>query len=137
MGAQQLLDSTLATARTSEVGVELIHYEAALLAALLELDPAELALPPVETADTPRQRATAALLEGDLLGAADALAELGKVNDEAYLRLRIGERLLTEGREDEGRAQLEKSLAFWRSVRATRFIAEAEALLTDIHRQSA
>ena len=134
---EQLLDSTLATARTSDVGIELIHYEAALLAALLGLDPAELAIPPVEVTDTPRRRATAALLEGDLLGAADALAELGKVNDEAYLRLRAGERLLAEGRAEEGRAQVERALVFFRGVRATRFIAEAEALLADIHRQSA
>jgi class 3 adenylate cyclase len=137
VGAQQLLDSTLETARTSEVGVYLIHYEAALLAALLELDPARLALPLVEVAETPRQRATVALLESDLLGAADALEELGKVNDEAYLRMRAGERLLAEGHAEEGRAQVERALVFYRGVRATRFIAEAEALLTDMHRQSA
>jgi class 3 adenylate cyclase/tetratricopeptide (TPR) repeat protein len=136
-GARQLLDATLETARTSEIGIGLIHYEAALVAALLELDPAELALPPVGVVETPRQRATAALLEGDLLGAAAALAELGKVNDEAYLRLRAGEQLLAEGRAEEGRDQVERALAFYRSVRATRFIAEAEALLADLDRRSA
>jgi class 3 adenylate cyclase len=136
-GARELLDSTLATARTSEVGIHLIHYDAALLAALLELDPADVALPPVEAAETPRQRATAALLDGDLLGAADALAELGKVNDEAYLRLRAGERLLSQGLGEEGRAQLERALAFYRGVGATRFVAEAEALLAGGQRQSA
>lgn len=136
-GARQLLDSTLETARTSEAGIELIHYEAALLAALLELNPSELAIPPVGVAETPRQRATAALLEGDLFGAAAALAELGKVNDEAYLRLRTGGQLLAEGHTEEGRAQVERALVFYRGVRAARFIAEAEALLTDTHRQSA
>jgi class 3 adenylate cyclase len=136
-GARELLDSSLETARTSEVGLALIHYEAALLAALLELDPAGLALPPVEVVETPRQRATAALLEGDLVGAADALAELGKVNDEAYLRLRVGEQLLAEGHAEEGQAQVERALVFYRGVRAARFTAEAEALLTDTHRQSA
>jgi hypothetical protein len=137
VGAQQLLTSSLETARTSEVGIDLIHYEAALLAALLELDPSGLAIPPVGVSETPRQRATAALLEGDLLGAADALEELGKVNDEAYLRLRAGEQLLAEGHAEEGQAQVERALVFYRGVRAARFIAEAEALLTDIHRQSA
>ena len=137
VGAQQLLDSALEAARASEVGIDLFHYEAALLAALLERDPAELAIPPVGVAETPRQRATAALLEGDLVGASDALEELGKVNDEAYLRVRLGERLLGEGRADEGRAQIERALAFYRGVRATRFVAEAEALLADPHRQSA
>jgi hypothetical protein len=137
VGAQQLLDSTLKAALTSEVGIDLIHYEAALLAALLELDPSELAMPHVRLAETPRQRATAALLEGDLVGAADALEELGKVIDEAYLRARLGERLLGESRTDEGRAQIERAVAFYRGVRATRFVAEAEALITDTHQQSA
>jgi hypothetical protein len=136
-GAQKLLGSTLDTARTSEVGLHLIHYEAALVAALLELDPAQLALPRVEAVDTPRERATAALLDGDLLGAADALVELGKVNDEAYLRLRIGEELTAQGDTEGGRIQIERALAFYRGVRATRFIAEAEAVLAGARRQSA
>jgi hypothetical protein len=59
------------------------------------------------------------------------------VNDEAYLRLRAGEQLLAEGHAKEGQAQVERALVFYRGVRAARFIAEAEALLTDIHRQSA
>ena len=136
-GARELLDRSLETARTSEVGVHLIHYEAALVAALLDLDPAELAIPPVEVAQTPRQRATAALLDGDRLDAADVLAELGKVNDEAYLRLRAGEQLLAEGHAKQGQAQVERALVFYRSVRAARFIAQADALLTDTRRQSA
>ncbi len=121
----------------SEIGVELIHYEAALLAALLELDPADLGIPLATVADTPRRRATAALLDGDLLGAASVLAELGKVSDEAYVRLRAGERLLAEGQTDEGRAQVERALDFYRGVRATRFIAEAESLLAGVERQTA
>jgi tetratricopeptide (TPR) repeat protein len=133
--AGQLLDSTLETARKSEVGVHLIHYEAALLTALLELDPTTL--PRVERADTPRQRATAALLDGDLLRAADALAELGQVKDEAYVRLRLGERLLADGRPDDGRAEIERALAFYREVGATRFVVDAEALLARARRQSA
>ena len=137
VGVHQLFDLSLETARTTDFGLRLIHYEVALLAALLELDPAQLALPHVAVADTPRERATAALLEGDLLGAADALVELGKVNDEAYLRLHVGSRLLAQGREDEGRAQIERALAFYQGVRATRFVAEAEALTNDTHRQSA
>ena len=59
------------------------------------------------------------------------------MNDESYLRLQIGERLLAEGRADEGRTQIERGLDFYRGVRATRFIAEAETLLADAHRQSA
>ncbi len=135
--ARQLLSSSLETARTSESGVLLVDYEAAFLAALLDLDPAELALPSKTDTGTPRERATAALLEGDLLGAADVLAELGNRKDEAFLRLRAGERALIQGHADEGHAQMERALSFYRGVRATRFIAEAERILSDTRQQSA
>ena len=117
--------------------MELVHYETSLVAVLLGLDPRELGIPPVANPGTPRDEATAALYEGDLAGAADALADLGKVNDEAYLRLHLGERLLAEGRAEEGREQIERSLAFWRTVRATRFVREAEALLAGAAQKSA
>ncbi len=109
----------------------------ALVAAMLDLDREQLGVPPVAPLDTPRSRAAAALYEHDLLGAADALAELGAASHEAYLRLRAGERLLGEGRVEEGVDQLERALAFYRGVRATRFIAEAESLLAGARRQSA
>ena len=126
-GARESLDSALETARTWEFGFDMIEYEVALAAALLDLDPEQLGVPPVAVLDTPRRRATAALYDHDLLGAAEALAELGNASHEADLRLRAGERLLTEGRVEEGVDQLERALAFYRGVRATRFIAEAES----------
>lgn len=137
VAARGLLDETLEYALADAFGMEIVHYETSLVAALLDLDPPELGIPPVPDAATPRERATAALLERDLLGAADALAELGKVNDEAYLRLRAGESLLAEGSVVEGSAQVESALAFYRGVRATRFVAQAEALLAGARRQSA
>ena len=115
----------------------MIAYEAALVTALLDLDSEHLPLPPVAVLDTPQRRATAALLDRDLVGAADALAELGQVSQEAYLRLRAGERLLGEGQVDEGVDQLERALAFYRGVRATRFIVEAESLLAGAAQRSA
>ena len=136
-GARELLDSALETARTREFGFEIIEYDVALVAALLDLDREQLGVPPVAVLDTPRRRAAAALYDHDLLGAADALAELGSASHEAYLRLRAGERLLGEGRVDEGVEQLERALAFYRGVRATRFIAEAESLLAGIEQQTA
>jgi hypothetical protein len=87
--------------------------------------------------DTPQRRATAALLDRDLLGCADALAELGQASQEAYLRLRAGAQLLGGGRIEEGVDQLERALAFYRGVRATRFIAEAESLLAGVEQQTA
>ena len=135
--ATQLLYSTLDIARTSEIGVHLVDYEASFLAALLGLDPVELGIPLPSATETPRQRATAALLDGDLLRAIDALIELGKVNDEAYLRLHVGSQLLADGRDDEGRAQIERALAFYRDVRATRFIAQAQALIATAKQRTA
>jgi hypothetical protein len=71
------------------------------------------------------------------LGAADALADLGNASHEADLRLRAGERLLGEGRVEEGVEQLERALAFYRGVGATRFITEAESLLAGAEQQTA
>jgi class 3 adenylate cyclase/tetratricopeptide (TPR) repeat protein len=135
VAAQQLLVESLEAVRGTQD--DLTQYGQALLAAFLKLDPEGLPIPPLETAETPLQRATAALLEGDLVGGADALAEIGMVSDEADVRLRAGKQLLAEGHSEEGRAQIERALVFYRGVRATRFVAEAEALLADAHLQSA
>ena len=55
---------------------------------------------------------------GEFEAAADVFAEMGDVADEAYARLRSGN--------DD---QVRRSLAFYRSVGATRYIEEGEALL--------
>jgi tetratricopeptide (TPR) repeat protein len=135
--ARQLLDSALDIARTSEIGMGLVDYEASFAAVLLGLNPRELGVPLPSVTETPRQRATAALLDGDLVRTLDALVELGKVNDEAYLRLSVGQVMLGEGRTDEGVTQIEHALAFYRSVRATRFVAEGERLLEGSRQRSA
>jgi hypothetical protein len=58
-----------------------------------------------------------AVLAGDAATAADLLAEIGHRPAEAYARLRAGG------------AQVQTALAFYRSVGATRYVREAEALL--------
>lgn len=73
--------------------------------------------------------AAVAYLEGDLGSAAHLLARIGDLPAEAYVRLRAAERLIAEVRHEEAQAQLERSLAFWRSVGATRYIGRAEQLL--------
>ena len=45
------------------------------------------------------------------------------------MRAWLGARLLAQGRTDDGRLQLQRALTFHRLVRATRYVAEAEALL--------
>ena len=75
--------------------------------------------------------ATRALLRSDFAEAADILDEIGAVDLEALARLRAAERLVADGRRAEADEQLQRALAFWRSVRATRYIRKAEALLDE------
>ena len=51
---------------------------------------------------------------------------------EAEARLRAAEQFLAAGRRAEGETELEKALAFYRSVGATLFIERGEALLAKI-----
>ena len=59
-----------------------------------------------------------AVLDGRYVDAAARLHEIGDLADEAYARLQSGEP-----------REVERALAFYRSVGATRYIREAEALL--------
>jgi predicted ATPase/class 3 adenylate cyclase len=73
--------------------------------------------------------ASRALLGNDFVAAADMLDEIGDAELAATARLRAVEQLLADGRRAEADEQLRRSLGFWRSVRATRYIRQAEALL--------
>ena len=68
-------------------------------------------------------------LRGDYAEAADLVFEIGYLPLEARARLRAGEQLVADGRRAEADVQLQKALAFYRSVGATRYIREGEALL--------
>ncbi len=81
--------------------------------------------------ERPSVRVAAAVLEGDFGRAADLSAEDGWLADEAELRLRAAEALVEAGRRAEADVQLQRALAFYRSVGATRFIREGEALLAE------
>jgi predicted ATPase len=70
-----------------------------------------------------------AILEGRYDEAADTYCEIGSVDDEAHARLRAANELVREGRRAEADAQLQKALAFYRSVGATSYLREAESLL--------
>jgi ATP/maltotriose-dependent transcriptional regulator MalT len=70
-----------------------------------------------------------AVLDGDYLGAAEMFGEMGLRTLEAHARLRAGEQLLAAGRQSDAEKQLERSLAFWRSVGATRYVRRGESLL--------
>ena len=70
-----------------------------------------------------------AVIAGEFLSAAEAYDEIGDVHEEACARLRAAGQLVAGGRRAEADEQLGLALAFWRSVRATRYIHEAETLL--------
>lgn len=74
------------------------------------------------------ERAFADILRGDFLAAAEAYERYGVLPGAALMKLRAAEQLLAEGRRAEADEQLDLALAFWRSVGATRHVAEAEAL---------
>jgi tetratricopeptide (TPR) repeat protein len=73
--------------------------------------------------------AALSLLGGEFVQSAEILDEIGDAELAALARLRAAEQLVAEGRRAEADEQLQRSLAFWRSVRATRYIREGEALL--------
>ena len=66
---------------------------------------------------------------GDFAGAAELYAQIGSLLDEADARLRAAELLADAGGREGADAQLERALAFYRSVGATRYVGEGEALL--------
>ena len=56
-------------------------------------------------------------------------AEAGSPTWEARLRLRAAEELIETGRRAEGEVELQKAIAFYRTVGATFFIQRGEQLL--------
>ncbi|MBA3402214.1 MAG: hypothetical protein H0U05_09550 [Actinobacteria bacterium] len=69
------------------------------------------------------------ILDDDLERAAELFVQIGSLPDEARARLRAAERLVAQARRADADVQLNKALAFYRSVGATRYIREGEALL--------
>jgi hypothetical protein len=79
--------------------------------------------------DVPWASAAAAACAGELLRAADILAGIQDRPGEAQARLRAAMQLVADGHRAEADLELERALAFWRSVGATRYVREGEALL--------
>jgi class 3 adenylate cyclase/tetratricopeptide (TPR) repeat protein len=75
--------------------------------------------------------ASRALLDQAFEEAADIFYEIGQLDDEADARLRATKKLARDGRRAEADVQLQKALAFYRSVGATRYIREAESLFAE------
>ncbi|MBA3402217.1 MAG: tetratricopeptide repeat protein, partial [Actinobacteria bacterium] len=69
-----------------------------------------------------------AVLDRDFERAAELFAALGLI-DEGHARFKAGEKLLAAGRAPEADVHLRKALAFYRSLGATRYVSQTEALL--------
>ena len=80
-------------------------------------------------AQTRRVRAALLLLEGRVIEAADAWA-LVSPHDEAVARLEAARQLAAAGGTREADVQLERGLAFFRAVGATKIVRDAEGLLS-------
>ena len=80
-------------------------------------------------AKTHRVRAALLLLEGSVVEAADAWA-LVSPHDEAIARIEAARQLAAAGRMREADVQLERGLAFFRAVGATKIVRDAEGLLS-------
>ena len=74
-------------------------------------------------------RAAAAFASGDVRLAADVCVEMGAATEEAHDRLWLAEVLVQQGRRTEAEVELQRALAFYRSVGATRYLRQAEELL--------
>ena len=81
------------------------------------------------TASTRWLEAARAYTNGEFEEAADILGDMGARPDEAFSRLRAAEALAGAGRRAEADIQLERALAFYRSVGATAYIREGEELV--------
>ena len=80
-------------------------------------------------AATPWTDAVRAYGQRDFAAAAEILRRIGTRPDEAEARLRAAEELVAQGRRAEADEQMQQALAFYRSVGATRYVRECEALL--------
>ncbi|HEU5491570.1 MAG TPA: AAA family ATPase [Gaiellaceae bacterium] len=76
--------------------------------------------------------AARAFLRGDVAHSAVLLHEIGDAELEPMARLRGARRPLAEGRRAEADVQLQRWLASWRSLDATRYIRQAEELLGEV-----
>ena len=81
--------------------------------------------------DTPWARAARLWASGDARGAADVYAALELLpTAEALARLAAGRDFAAAGRQAEADVELQRAIEFYRRVRASRYLAEAEALLS-------
>ena len=77
------------------------------------------------------------ILAGELVSAADLMASAGNVTSEANLRKHAGMRMLDAGEAAAAEVELQRALAFYRSVDATAYVAQIESALAGAQSESA
>jgi hypothetical protein len=77
------------------------------------------------------------ILAGELETAAEIMASAGNPTIEAQLRKHGGLRLLAAGRIADAEVELERALAFYRSVDASAYVAQIESALAGAQSESA
>ncbi len=103
----------------------IVSTVASRVVGLVEVIRAQLQADP----ENPWAAAALAMLDERYEVAAGILDQMGDVADQAYARLLAAERHAAAGRPAEANDELDRALAFYRSVGATRYIRQAEALL--------
>jgi AAA ATPase domain len=83
----------------------------------------------VDHPQTPWTETARAYAQGGFAAAAEILHRIGSKPEETEARLRAAEQLVAEGRRAEADEQLQQALEFYRSVGATHYVRECEALL--------
>ena len=126
--AAALVDELLADMRGPESSMEVSDALHALAWTLCSLGRAADFLAAVSKNDIPWIRAALAVASGDVRGAADIHAAMGAVTNEARDRLQLAKSLIRRGRRAEADIELQRALAFYRTVGATRYVRQAEAL---------
>ncbi|HUF07568.1 MAG TPA: hypothetical protein VMP86_09345, partial [Candidatus Binatia bacterium] len=70
-----------------------------------------------------------AVVDGGFADAAERFSQIGLRPDEADARVRAARQLIEQGRAAEAEAHLRRAIDFYRTEGATRYLAQAEALL--------
>jgi class 3 adenylate cyclase/tetratricopeptide (TPR) repeat protein len=116
------------TGLAEPVGLQQLAWALAALGRETELLDA-LASSPTAEQQSLWLAAAVSFARGDLSAAVDACRRMGALTEEARDRLWLAQQLIAEGRRAQGEPELHAALRFYRSVRATRYIREAEELL--------
>lgn len=80
--------------------------------------------------ESPWKDAAHAIIDGDLVRAAEIIDEIGHAASAAYARLRAAEALAAEGRRPEAEAQFAQAQSFYRNVGAAAYLRRGEELVS-------